>query len=134
MILAGMGLVGFVLSYEMAEKMTGATRHRVRLAMLLLAAGCLGMVARLEWPQVTDWALLLLAAGWVAFLLVDRRQGVPHVAGTARALGAAAARPSRPGASPPDAGASAGDDLAGVVDLAHRRAGDVMGERRRAVS
>lgn len=133
MVLATLGLAGFVLSYEMAEKMSGATRHRVRLAMLLLAAGCLGVVARLEWPQVTDWALLLLAAGWVAFLLVDRRQGVPHVAGAARAVGAAAARPSRPGAPPPDAGAAPGDDLAGVVDLAHRRAGDLT-ERRRAMS
>ena len=133
MVLATLGLAGFVLGYEMAEKMTGATRHRVRLAMLLLAAGCLGVVARLEWPQVTEWALLLLAAGWVAFLLVDRRQGVPHVAGASRAVGAAAARPSRPGASAPDACAPPGDDLAGVVDLAHGRACDLT-ERRRALS
>lgn len=90
-LLACAGLAGFVLSYEMADRMTRATRHRMRLAMLLIAAGCLGAVARLRWPGLTEWALLLLAAGWVAFLVFDRRGGA-YGSGAAGRIGAGAAQ------------------------------------------
>lgn len=120
-----LGLAGFVGAYEMADRMTRRTRHTMRIAVWLIAAGCLAAVARVRWPAAGDWALLLLLLGCGLYRFADRRKGVLDEPVSSRVGGAGDREPSVACGCPADDRAQAGDAGGSVVAVAGGGADDV---------
>lgn len=116
-LLGVLGLAGFVGAYEMADRMTRHTRHTMRIAVWIIAAGCLAAVARVQWPAAGDWALLLLLLGCGLYRFADRRKGVLDEPGTAGGGGGAGHQSNRCGGGCAVAGHAPDHAVGGVVPV-----------------
>lgn len=128
MLLACLGLSGFVGAYEMADRMTRRTRHVIRIAVVLIAAGCLASMARLQWAEASDWALLLILLGCGLFRYADRRKGPLDDAGNPVGVGASRTQPPCHCKCSADCGAAPDHAVGGVVSLAPVRKDHLMRE------
>jgi hypothetical protein len=116
-LILGLGLAGLVGCYDIARRMTLATRHSMRLAVIVIGVGCvLAMFGEYE------WALVAILSGCGLYRIFDlRTEGGLHGRTDAVGLHSVADAPPQRAGSAHEPADPPGRSMGGVVSFqAHR--------------